>query len=112
MPNNIARIAVRCYFAGMTFRLTFGRFLIAVLLIAQLGGVVHAADHGPGTHDHDGVACILGTAHDDDTDSAPPPSGIALTRNDESVVPCLAVDGVRTAPGVLVPPATGPPQSS
>ena len=95
----------------MTSPRTFGRYLIALLLIAQLGGVLHAADHGPGEHTHDGVACILCAAFDDDSDSAPPPSGLGLTPGGEPVTPVGAAEGVRTVRGVLVPPATGPPVS-
>ena len=85
--------------------------ILALLLIAQLCIAAHAAEHGPGQHSHEGVACLYGITNDDDGAVPPlfaPPQAAVVLRT------VRLADPVSILPGseALLPPATGPPVSS
>ena len=95
----------------MISRETIGRFLIAMLVVAQLGTTVHAAEHGHGDHDHDGVECLFVAVTSDDGDDLPPSGTAQLVFTNTSASKPTQV-GIVSAPASLrIPPATGPPAS-
>ena len=93
----------------MISRIAIGRLLIAMLAVAQLGTSLHAAEHGHGDHDHDGVECVFVAVNNDDGD-APLPSGVApQSFSRASGAEPIPAGIISARPTLRVPPATGPP---
>ncbi len=91
---------------------SFRLAVLALLAAAQLHAIAHAAEHGVGEHEHEGVQCVYGTANDDDFDGVPP-SGMAaaiLVERAGTVVVCRYYNSL--ASDSVLPPATGPPSFS
>ncbi|MDJ0911127.1 MAG: hypothetical protein QNI99_18235 [Woeseiaceae bacterium] len=82
---------------------------LALLTAAQLHAIAHAAEHGVGEHEHEGVQCVYGTANDDDSDALLPASvseGFDVDAQRDHV-PIFEYIGFVT--DCIAPPATGPP---
>ncbi len=88
---------------------TIGRFLIAMLLAAQLSGTLHAAEHGHGDHDHDGVACLFVAVTNDDADALLPSDIVPQFFRNDSDDPPISLGVIDASSNLRVPPATGPP---
>ena len=87
-------------------------FALAVLAAAQLSATLHAAEHGFGEHEHEGVSCVYGTPNDDYALASLPAAESPQPFTLSTVLP-MAGSSVRlNLTGTLLPPATGPPASA
>ena len=86
-------------------------FAVALLAAAQLGAALHAAEHGVGEHEHDGVTCVYGAVNDDDVLAPPPSAATPRLLNRSGSFPTAEQDTQTSSTGVTLPPATGPPGS-
>ncbi len=101
-----------CYFVTVMFRSNSIRlFMLALLTAAQLLAIAHAAEHGVGEHEHEGVQCVYGTANDENNGVIPSSMAAAIVAESvHSLVPFL--DHSKPTSDSFLPPATGPPPSS
>ena len=84
---------------------------LAVLTLALANNALHAAEHGTGEHDHEGVPCLVGAVNEDDVLAIPHATALVppIVRSAGSSAATLVSSPSRIA--VLFPPATGPPAS-
>ncbi len=88
---------------------SFRLVALALLTAAQLHAIAHAAEHGVGEHEHEGVLCVYGAANDDDFDAVLPASVSVcfVVETERGQVPSFEHIGLVTH--CIAPPATGPP---
>lgn len=86
------------------------QWLLALLIVALLGGTAHAAQYGSGPHTHDGVACTFGLGADGDLCLAHSPSNATVSVGVLFTLPLLQ-QRVHTRVDELLPPSTGPPNT-
>ena len=84
-------------------------FAIGLFLIGQAFSIAHAAEHGSGSHDHNGVACA--GVLTDDQDCLTPTKGLdtpLFFSSTSSTLHCQTAQPLQRL-RALRPPATGPP---
>lgn len=89
--------------------ITVRYFAIALLAIAHMGAVLHAAEFGVGHHEHEGVPCLYGATNDDDHDLLPPTNRVVVTVIEVETESAVCIDIIDSTPDLRLPPATGPP---
>ena len=87
---------------------TNNRRFLAILIIALLGAMAHAAEFGSGAHDHDGVACTFGLGSDDNPVSTGRAYVLQFPAAQVYAVARLQRDA-NSRFDSLPPPSTGPP---
>mgnify|MGYP000336083295 CR=1 FL=1 len=85
--------------------------LVVLLAFAQLGGILHAAEHGPGEHSRGGIECMH-AATNDDNDAAPPPCLVHVAVSRVSSESSTLTGTARVTADLPTPRATGPPVRS
>lgn len=81
---------------------------ITLLLVGLLFSIAHAAEHGSGAHEHEGVVCLV-ILNDEQDALIPQANLIALSA---TLVSDKAIATRQVSPafqGVIRPPSTGPP---
>ena len=82
---------------------------LAVLAFALLANALHAAEHGVGEHDHEGVPCLVGALIEDDVLALPTSATVYPLAVRSAVAPAAKSFSRTSRIGILFPPATGPP---